>query len=381
MKRVELRRATRAVKSGLPYTAKFFSNELFNAFPSVQYDTALPELRTSLNPPHLYRSIVQLATHADRIFLNKGVIGVDDLEEAWSDIFQRSVDSTTFSSPKLTVIVPVYNNGRFLLGKCIPSLILNQAWGEMRVVLVDDCSPDPTTLSILQFLKNTLPQVEVVCLTQNSGSASTPRNIGMNSVNTPWVSFLDPDNSISPFGYDALLKLAGDRQLAGQSLDLISGYHVKLSSTVGFTARNASAGVTVYENPKRQLLESGNFPTVSTQAAIISSAFLAQNKISFVPGALGQDTLFGWELLARASRVAFVSNVWLIYFAGRHGSVLNTVSESNSRKFEIRDTYVRDFLEREGLTSVASSIAVTDNIRGSGRDGDLRSRLGRQESR
>lgn len=75
----------------------------------------------------------------------------------------------------------------------------------------------------------------------------------------------------------------------------------------------------------------GQFPVVSTQAAVISTDFLRDTQITFVEGAAGQDTLFGWEVLAAARESAFTDQAYIMYYAERTDSVTNDV---NIRYFE-----------------------------------------------
>ena len=60
---------------------------------------------------------------------------------------------------------------------------------------------------------------------------------------------------------------------------------------------------------------------ISTQAAVIDRSLLERSGLRFVEGAAGQDTLFGWELLAHAGCGAFTADAFLLYYAERAGSI------------------------------------------------------------
>src|SRR5699024_165013 len=66
--------------------------------------------------------------------------------------------------------------------------------------------------------------------------------------------------------------------------------------------------------------------------AIIKTRFLQENSIDFVEKAAGQDTLFGWEILATARQVAFTNEAYIIYYAEREGSVTNEVDAGYFQK-------------------------------------------------
>ena len=106
----------------------------------------------------------------------------------------------------LSIIVPVFNNGEYLLTKAIPSLLRNSNWNSMEIIIVDDGSTDVSTLEVCQFLSRLFPNVKFYSFPPGgSGSASRARNKGMRLASSPTISFLDPDNEISDQGYDKLL--------------------------------------------------------------------------------------------------------------------------------------------------------------------------------
>lgn len=226
----------------------------------------------------------------------------------------------------LTVIVPVHNNGRFLEAKCLSSLQRNECWAQMEVLLIDDGSTDEHTTKTCLRLQDEYPNVRAVQLGgTGSGSASRPRNVGMELASAPLISFLDPDNEISEFGYDRLLQEFEEQRLSGRPVDFVSGFQVKVADSVITTGKHAGKEKRVVNDPLREFFQKGIFPVVSSQAAVIDREFIHRNKIQFVEGAIGQDTFFGWELLARSHRAVFLSSAFIIYYAQRAGSVTNLI--------------------------------------------------------
>lgn len=94
------------------------------------------------------------------------------------------------SSPLITVVVPVFNEERFL-PSCLDSL-LNQTWRNWKCVIVDDASTDDS-LSIARRYATLDSRFTVIRHYENSGLPAT-RNTGLRATQTPWVTFLDADD-------------------------------------------------------------------------------------------------------------------------------------------------------------------------------------------
>lgn len=254
-------------------------------------------------------------------------------------------------SPKLSVIVPVFNNGRFLLAKCIESLMRNQLWPQMEVLLIDDGSSDQETLHIVETLTREHSNIRSYFFDDNgSGSASRPRNKGISLSQAPLISFLDPDNEISPGGYDVLVSLyseANDQRQEG--VDFVSGYHVKVENQAKTIGKHASQRLLVIEDLKARFLETSNFPVIATQPAVIDRHLFENGKLRFVENAAGQDTLFGWELLCHARAGAFTDAAFLIYYAERAGSIVNVIDTNYFNKKLILERAQAAILAKHGL--------------------------------
>lgn len=254
---------------------------------------------------------------------------------------------------RLSVIVPVFNNGDFLLSKCMPSLRRNKCYPQIEIVLVDDGSTDSRTAEVCADLADTHPNVVYFGFNDGgSGSASRPRNKGVEIARSDRVSFLDPDNEISPGGYDALLEEFEQRLDSDNPSEFVSGYQVKVGATTSFTGRHTKSKPVLVTNSFKQYFLQGKFPVVSTQAAVIDRRMLVRENISFVLGAAGQDTLYGWEVLANAKNPVFVGNAYIIYYAERSGSITNSVSSDWFSKCLILERSRKEFLLRSGLYGV-----------------------------
>ncbi len=265
------------------------------------------------------------------VTINDGY-SIDPFELNYQNFQELNNSKKVKVKPVLSVIIPVYNNGLFLEGKCIDSLKRNEAFDQFELVLVDDGSDDFVTKSILNKIERTYENVVVERFPEGgSGSASRPRNRGLELASSDLITYLDPDNEISTGGYDALLKIYNDEFKAGDPVDMVSGYQMKVGEKSAITGRYTDDAILKVENPKKHFILNGKFPVLSTQAAVINKKILNENGLNFVEGSVGQDTLFGHELLCVAKSIAFSSSAHILYYADRIDSVTNVVG---SRFFE-----------------------------------------------
>lgn len=251
----------------------------------------------------------------------------------------------------LSVIVPIFNNGDFLLKKCIPSLKRNKIWNDMEVLLIDDGSTDNVTLETINRLTSQYSNVYAYFYPSGgSGSASRARNKGIENSTASLLTFLDPDNEISPGGYDQLVNLYYEASEKGSlPVDFISGYHVKISDSITVIGKHSNRKLRMFLSFRKHFFDKGKFPVIATQPAVITKEFIKRAELKFVESAVGQDTLFGWEVLINASRGGFTDRAYLLYYADRQGSVTNTVDLDYFKKKLILEKAQVSFLKENKL--------------------------------
>lgn len=288
----------------------------------------------------------------ERLYLENGY-SIDPFELNYTN-YLRTNQSPKNQEYRLSVIVPIYNNGKFLLTKCLPSLMRNKIWKDMEVILVDDGSTELSTRAIVRDLVDQYANVYSFFNPEGgSGSASRPRNQGIDIATAPLVTFLDPDNEIGSGTYDTLVDLyytANNSQV--DPVEFVSGYHVKVDNGLKTIGKHTDKPLSIIHNLKESYFNKGKFPVLATQSAVISREFLIKNNIYFVEKSAGQDTLFGWEILVKANSGAFTGNAFLIYYADRSDSVTNTVDiDYFNKKLILEKSQVR-FLKDNNLLNI-----------------------------
>ncbi len=97
------------------------------------------------------------------------------------------------AKPKITVIIPCYNSGRFLL-RSVES-ILSQTYKNFELLIINDGSNDKITLSIIEKYKRSK---KIKILNQKNYGLSSARNLGIKSSKTKFLLMLDADDWIAP---------------------------------------------------------------------------------------------------------------------------------------------------------------------------------------
>lgn len=98
------------------------------------------------------------------------------------------------SSEPVTVIIPLYNEERFL-GDCLDSL-LAQSWPDWTAIVVDDASTDDGPKLAAEYAGKD-PRIQLSRHLVNSG-LSAARNTGLRLSQTKLITFLDSDDMLTP---------------------------------------------------------------------------------------------------------------------------------------------------------------------------------------
>ena len=83
---------------------------------------------------------------------------------------------------KLSIIIPYYDRPKYI--KRLLEVLEPQLTNETELIIVDDCSPIPLDYPCIR-------------LTENSGGASIPRNVGLDRAKGKYIAFIDSDDSVS----------------------------------------------------------------------------------------------------------------------------------------------------------------------------------------
>lgn len=335
--------------------------DLVNAFrytDALTVEKVSPYNHADSSSRHSY--MVPVKTHSlGAEFLGEIPRGIEprpgyQIDEVGVSARHESIDvaprKTRTRPPILSVVVPIYNNGPHLLHKCIASLRRSSIFDQMEIVLVDDGSTDIETIHAIEKLERELPWVTVHRFEAGgSGSASRPRNKGLEIASCEYVTYLDPDNEALNDAYVKLLHTAiesgvdfavGD-MTRWRGANSAVRYTKFLQTRLGIEGHVAAGG--------RQALVDMQFMPISIQALVARTDWLRGTGITQPVGAVGQDSYFFQQMLYYADQFAIVKMAAHTYYAQVENSVVNTVNAKFFDKYLPLERARSEWLSEVGL--------------------------------
>ncbi|WP_130860477.1 glycosyltransferase [Gracilibacillus phocaeensis] len=263
----------------------------------------------------------------------------------------KSLEKETVKTDyKLSVIIPTYNNGDHLLNKCFNSLKRSSIFDQMELIIVDDGSTDEHTPTIIDHLSDQYANIKTYFYHDSgSGSASRPRNKGIEIASAPYITYLDPDNEAINDGYRYLLE-----EIDNGNHDFVVGNMLKVADEVlNFnyykTAMQYNNGDVIRKKNVKQYMLNTSFKAMSIQALVLKKELVTDNNLRMVEGAIGQDTLFFQELLMNAKQVKAIDLDIHIYYAAVSGSVTNVITKKFFERYLLMEQARNQFLRKQDL--------------------------------
>lgn len=237
---------------------------------------------------------------------------------------------------KISVVIPVYNLEKYL-GECLDSLIV-QDFRDWEAVCVDDGSADASA-GIMDAYAKRDGRIRVV--KKGNGGVSSARNRGLEEAKGEYVWFVDGDD-IVPQG--ALGEIA-------RALDEARGPDFLMIRYSTFKDGGVAKGMTGGKKPEEFDLSSGDIGRFAffARSLVACNGIFRREKYGsqrFRVYRNGEDSLWGFEALAGAGRVAFLDEE-LYAYRNRRGSARNTVDATQlANYFEVAGETIRIARER-----------------------------------
>lgn len=102
----------------------------------------------------------------------------------------------TERSPFFSIIVPVFNTDEQFLSECIAS-VLDQDFPDWELILVDDASSKPVTITVLELAMRRDPRIRVIRRESNGGIVHAS-NTALQAARGDWLVLADHDDALEP---------------------------------------------------------------------------------------------------------------------------------------------------------------------------------------
>ena len=233
---------------------------------------------------------------------------------------------------KVSVIVPVYNTGKYV-DECAPSLLGQSLPAEeYEVIYVDDGSTDDT-LSRLEKIAAGAPNVQVHTR-PNSGWPGAPRNLGMQHAQGEYIQFVDHDDTLGPEALERLYEHA-----KRNDADVVLG---KMSSTMVRPRRLFRHTVDACTIENDELTQS------MSPHKMFRRAFVEEHGLRFPEGPwILEDLAFVSAAYLKAERISILADYPVYYWMKRDDGGNNTQHRFNPKHgfWPNTRTVVRQFKE------------------------------------
>lgn len=224
---------------------------------------------------------------------------------------------------KISVIVAAYNVEKYIK-KCIDSL-LNQTMEEIEIIVVDDASQDKT----LEILKQYEKQIILLQNEENKG-LSYSRNKALKKASGDYIGYIDADDYVDENFYAELYHSLVKNQADISICDMKLFYEEKGTYQI-VSAKTEEEEPICFINTG--IAASACNKLIKKE--LISNYFFADGKVN-------EDIAVIIPLLAKAKKVAYVSNTYY-YYVQRENSIQN--AQFSLKRFDIFDG-VKTTLER-----------------------------------
>ena len=223
---------------------------------------------------------------------------------------------------KISIIIPVYNDGKYIQ-KSIES-VLNQSLEDIEIICVNDGSDDDS-LQILNKLSKENNRIKV--FNQENQGPAIARNKGIQESNGEYIGFLDADDFF--IDTDALKRLYDVAKF--NNANMVSG-NIKLVD--GDRNFSPFKDLDYYKkddviNPEEYGIPWGFYKS------IYKREFLVNNSIYFPDLIRGEDPVFLAEVLSKVDKIYTVNCDFYAYFYIDGGAKCDT--------FKIRHAHIQHF--------------------------------------
>ena len=249
------------------------------------------------------------------------------------------------NNPLVSIIIPVYNSGKYL-SETIHSA-LQQTWKNKEIIIIDDGSVD-NSLTIAKTFERDILHV----FHQENKGASAARNYGLSKAKGDYIQFLDSDDILPPQKIEKQIPLLLDQP------DCIVGCRwIRFKNSIDNTFGAIGPDISIRLNmPPLKWLQ--------IRHTMLPHAWLTPRNLIEKAGnwdeaiSCNDDGEFFFRVVARAKSVLYADDVTVYYRSENNGSLstLNTAAK-NLSSYLVAESY-KNVLYQLSPISHESQLAI-----------------------
>lgn len=201
-------------------------------------------------------------------------------------------------SPKVSVIVPVYNPGIYL--KQSLDTILNQSLKDIEVICINDGSTDSSLLLLEEYAQK---DSRIKIINKKQQGAGVARNTALEMATGEYLSFLDADDFFETYMLEYMYYAAEK----DESEIVICGHYLydnkqKQDVDIVYPLQKAIEKSPLTQESAYEFLF--NISDSGVCNKLFKTEFVKKNKILFASCPIGEDLLFCWNALVLAEKIS-----------------------------------------------------------------------------
>ena len=245
------------------------------------------------------------------------------------------------NNPKISVIIPVYNN-TILIKKCLNS-ILNQTLKEIEVICVNDGSTDNTS-EVLHRLSEQDNRIKVI--DKENEWQSYARKVGIDNAKGEYIMFCDHDDEYSSnTSFEEIYNKA-----KATDVDIVS---------FDFYFKNGNNAVVerkfLPNPPKKEIFNYRDIENIYKSDVDLWLLFIKRNFLKkyndwyFPKKMYYEDTPLHFQLLFRASTMCYLEKPFYKYYLNESSATYLPKTNKRFRDSFLSTKFVFDFMKKENI--------------------------------
>ena len=238
----------------------------------------------------------------------------------------------------LTVIVPVYNVGKYIR-RCVDSFISQDMFHDVEILLIDDGSKDESGKICDEY---SAKYENIHTYHKPNGGLSDARNYGIERANGRYISFIDSDDLVA----DGFFKDISDF-IAKYGSDIIN-FNFAFEKTEG--EYNITGDKEVTERTREELIEDVMMYNIGNQVTCNVFRKDVFKDVRFPVGRAYEDIFTFYRVILNSEKFIRVNYTYYVYNIVNDGSITKTPSvkymrdmyEAVNTQCEALDKYLKD---------------------------------------